>query len=180
MLYVEGVDVTPNPNALKFIINEPILPGTSRNYKNYDEAVNDPFAKAIFEIDGVVGVFYMENFVTIEKKNESLWGDIQKSFAKFVTEFDKTLIPKVEKVTPTQEQSSEILEQINKVLDYRIRPALAADGGGLEVVGFEGLTLSIRYHGACGSCPSAIRGTLVAIENLLKREIHPDIVVIPG
>jgi Fe-S cluster biogenesis protein NfuA len=60
----------------------------------------------------------------------------------------------------------------------RVRPALAGDGGGLEVLGMDGYTVKIRYQGACGSCPSSISGTLMAIEGLLKRDIHPALEVV--
>ena len=70
------------------------------------------------------------------------------------------------------------IEKINEILDHRVRPALAGDGGGLLVKGLDGYTLKVSYQGACGSCPSSIRGTLVAIENLLKREVNPSIEVI--
>lgn len=75
---------------------------------------------------------------------------------------------------------SDLMKQINQVLDQKIRPALANDGGGLEVMGLEGLTLRVRYQGACGSCPSAQRGTLAAIEGLLRRDVHPGIQVLPS
>ena len=70
------------------------------------------------------------------------------------------------------------LIKINKLLDNRVRPALAGDGGGLQVMGIEGYTVKIHYQGACGSCPTAISGTLMAIEGLLKRDIHPAIEVV--
>ena len=67
MLMVEDVDLTPNPHALKFILNEKLLNLETRQYPDKESAQNDPFAKGIFEIDGVVSVFYMDKFVTIEK-----------------------------------------------------------------------------------------------------------------
>ena len=70
------------------------------------------------------------------------------------------------------------LEQINKILDSRVRPGLAGDGGGLEVISFDGQTLEISYHGACGSCPSSTTGTLHFIESLLQAEVSPSIRVI--
>jgi Fe-S cluster biogenesis protein NfuA len=70
------------------------------------------------------------------------------------------------------------LREIDALLDERIRPYLAGDGGWLEIVGLEGNTLRIRYEGACGSCPSSLSGTLMAIENIIKEEIDPDIEVI--
>ena len=181
MLVVQDVDLTPNPQALKFIMNEKILNREARNFKSAEEAQADPLAKGIFEIEGVVSVFYMDKFITVEKKPDYGWGDIQKSFVEFISKFDKTTIPEEESLPElSNEEETELLKKINEILDQRVRPALAGDGGGLEVLGLEGFTLSIRYQGACGSCPSAIRGTLVAIENLLKREINPNIEVIPG
>ncbi|HSU26227.1 MAG TPA: NifU family protein, partial [Pyrinomonadaceae bacterium] len=70
------------------------------------------------------------------------------------------------------------IAQINAILDERIRPYLAGDGGWLEVVGLEENRLKIRYEGACGSCPSSLTGTLMAIENMIRDEIDPDIEVI--
>jgi len=178
MLIVQDVDLTPNPQALKFILNEKLLNRETRSFKNKEEAVNDPLAKGIFDIDGVVSVFYMDKFITIEKDAKVQWGQIQRPFVEFIKNFEKDLIPKEEEIVVTKEEETELLKKINEILDQRVRPALAGDGGGLEVRGLEGLTLKIRYQGACGSCPSAIRGTLVAIENLLKREVNPAIEVV--
>ena len=181
MLMVQDVDLTPNPQALKFILNEKLLQRETRSFANKEEAQSDPLAKEIFEIEGVVSVFYMDKFVTIEKQPSMGWGDVQKLFVSLIQKFDKAQIPAEEEVAPlSSEEESEMLKTINELLDTRVRPALANDGGGLEVLGFSNNTLTIRYQGACGSCPSAIRGTLVAIENLLKREISPAIEVIPG
>lgn len=178
MLLVQDVDLTPNPQALKFILNERLLLKETRSFKNKEEAANDPLAKGIFDIEGVVSVFYMDKFITIEKDPKAGWGQIQRPFVEFIKNFDKSSIPAEEEITMSSEEETELLKKINEILDTRVRPALAGDGGGLEVRGLEGLTLKIRYQGACGSCPSSIRGTLVAIENLLKREVNPSIEVV--
>ena len=73
-----------------------------------------------------------------------------------------------------------MLKQINELLDDRVRPALAGDGGGMEILSLENKALTIRYQGACGSCPSAIAGTLKAIENLLQMEVDEEIAVLSG
>jgi NFU1 iron-sulfur cluster scaffold homolog, mitochondrial len=180
MLKVQDVDLTPNPQALKFILSEKILKKETRNFKNKSEAANDPLAKGVFDINGVVSVFYMDKFITIEKDPAIAWGLIQKPFVEFISSFDKSLIPaEIEGPKLSSQEETVLLKQINDILDQRVRPALAGDGGGLEVKGLEGYTLKIKYQGACGSCPSAIRGTLSAIENLLKREVNPEIEVIP-
>lgn len=181
MLRVQDVDLTPNPQALKFIINERLLVRESRNYSSKEEAKNDPFAAGIFEIEGVCSVFYMEKFVTVEKQPSADWGKIQRRLVSFIESFDTSLLPEEQGIPALNSQEEdELLKSINHFLDVRVRPALAGDGGGLQVLGIDGYTLRIRYQGACGSCPSAISGTLNAIENLLRREINPAIEVIPG
>lgn len=177
---VQDVDLTPNPHALKFILNEKLLNYETRQYSSKKEAENDPFAKAIFEIPGVVSVFYMDKFVTIEKSKEANWGSIQRPFINLLKDFDKNLIPAEKEITVSDKESNELLRKINELLDQKVRPALAGDGGGLEVLGMDGMVVKIRYQGACGSCPSSISGTLMAIEGLLRRDIHPAIQVIPA
>ena len=178
MLQVQDVDLTPNPQALKFILNEKLLNRETRNYKNAAEAENDPLAKGIFAINGVVSVFYMDKFITIEKEPAVAWGLIQRPFVEFIKNFDVATLPhEGSTISVTSEEETALLKKINEILDNRVRPALAGDGGGLEVMGLEGYTLKIRYQGACGSCPSSIRGTLVAIENLLRREVSESIMV---
>lgn len=177
MLMVEDVDLTPNPHALKFILNENLLDVETRQYSTKEEAEDDPFAKGIFEIDGVASVFYMQKFVTIEKDKDANWGQIQKPFIDFLKNFDKSQMPNEREVKSLDENASEILKQINEVIDARVRPALASDGGGLEVLGINGNKVKIRYQGACGTCPTAISGTLMAIEGLLQRDVNPSIQV---
>lgn len=178
MLMVQDVDMTPNPQALKFILNERLLNVETRSFQSKEEAQQDPLAKGVFEIEGVESVFYMDKFVTIEKHPEVGWGVIQKGLLNLLKNFDKSQIPPEEGVPEmTSEEESQILKQIKSILDERVRPALAGDGGGLEVMGLDGNILKIKYQGACGTCPSAIRGTLLAIENLLKREVDPNIQV---
>ncbi len=178
MLMISDVDLTPNPHALKFVLSERLLKFETRQFHNKAEAENDPLAKGIFEIDGVVSVFYMDKFVTIEKSKEANWGQIQRPFINFIKTFDKNLIPEENELKSLNENSGELLKQINKILDERVRPALAGDGGGLQVLGIDGYTVKIHYQGACGSCPTAISGTLMAIEGLLKRDINPALEVI--
>jgi len=175
---VEDVDLTPNPHALKFILNQKLLNYETRQYADKESAKDDPFASGIFNLDGVVSVFYMDKFVTIEKSPDANWGQIQRPFIDFLKSFDETLIPEETVTEPTAEEESELLKKINQLLDQKVRPALAGDGGGLQVLGIDGFTVKIRYQGACGSCPSSISGTLMAIEGVLKRDVNPSIHVV--
>jgi len=177
---VKDVDLTPNPQALKFILNDRILNRETRSFQNVTEAENDPLAKAIFDLGGVVSVFYMDRFITIEKEPDVSWGKIQMPFVNFIKTFDVASIPEEQEMAEENVNTTEALKKINDLLDRSVRPALAGDGGGLEVLDLQDKTLTIRYQGACGTCPSAIQGTLVAIENLVKREIDPAMEVISG
>jgi len=177
MLMVEDVDLTPNPQALKFILNERLLKAETRQFTDKETAQKDPFAKGIFEINGVVSVFYMDKFVTIEKAKDANWGQIQRLFIEFLKSFDLTLLPE-EKEVKIKENEDELLSKINDILNQRVRPYLASDGGGLQVLGVEGNKVMIRYQGACGSCPSSISGTLAAIEGLLKKDLNPALEVV--
>jgi Fe-S cluster biogenesis protein NfuA len=177
MLIVEDVDLTPNPHALKFVLNEKLLKAETRQFPQKESAQDDPFAKGIFEINGVVSVFYMDKFVTIEKAKDASWGQIQRPFIEFLKSFDINLIPGEKEVT-INENEDELIKKINEILNQRVRPYLASDGGGLQVLGVEGNKVMIRYQGACGSCPSSISGTLAAIEGLLKRDLNPALEVV--
>ncbi len=178
MLMVEDVDLTPNPQALKFILNKKLLNFETRQYPDKNSAKNDPFASGIFSLNGVVSVFYMDKFVTIEKSPDTNWGQIQRPFIDFLKSFDPSVIPEETITAPTVDEENELLKKINALLDQKVRPALAGDGGGLQVLGVDGYTVKIRYQGACGSCPSSISGTLMAIEGLLRRDINPSIEVV--
>jgi len=179
MLQIVDVELTPNPHALKFVLNEKLLEFESRNYKSLDEVGEDLWVKDIFNLEGVESVFYMEKFITIEKKPESQWGGIQRGLISIIKNLDKSKILPEKEIPEEEISENELLQKINLIIDQKVRPALANDGGGLKIMGLDGYRLKVRYQGACGSCPSATRGTLAAIENLLRRDVSPSIVVIP-
>ncbi|MDP2301718.1 MAG: NifU family protein [Ignavibacteria bacterium] len=180
MIQVIDVELTPNPQALKFILNEKILKYETRQFQNKDEANSDPLAKLIFDLEGVVSVFYMDKFITVEKTKESQWGQIQRPLVSLLKSFDVSTIPAEQELKGLDEDATQLYRKINEILNQKVRPALAYDGGGLEVLGLDGYTLKIRYQGACGSCPTSIRGTLTAIESLLKKDVNSAIEVIPA
>ena len=146
MLIVEDVELTPNPHALKFILDKILLNFESRQFSIKQDAELDPLAKSIFEIDGVESVFYMDKFITIEKSKLADWSNIQGPFIQFLKNFDVNQIPKEKEVNVTDESSNKLLKQINDVLDKQVRPALAGDGGGLQVIGLQGNTVKIKYQ----------------------------------
>ena len=180
---ISDIEETPNPNAVKFILREPVSNGTAKSFSSPNQAENDPLAKSLFDVGHVVSVFYMDRMVTIEKDDEGDWDELLPALA--------VPIRAAEAVTSAASAAAAVggplaavtsddprLLKINEILDERVRPALMGDGGYLEVLGLTEHTLSIRYQGACGSCPSSLTGTLMAIEGMLKQEVDPELEVI--
>ncbi len=182
---IADIQETPNPNAVKFILKEPVSHGTSHSFKSINDAAGDAFARAIFEVGEVVSVFYMDKMVTVEKTDDSEWDEILPTLAVPIRAAETvaangngSAAKAVGGALAAVLDDDPVVREINALLDERIRPFLASDGGWLEIEAFDGKTLTIRYEGACGSCPSSLTGTLMAIENMIKEEIDPDIDVV--
>lgn len=183
---IADIQETPNPNAVKFILKEPVSHGTSHSFKSAEAAKDDKLASSIFDVGDVVSVFYMDKMVTVEKADEAEWDEILPALAVPIraaeavaySNGDRKAAAAVGGAIAAAASDDPVLAEINELLDDRIRPYLASDGGWLEVLGLENDVLRIRYEGACGSCPSSLTGTLMAIENMIRQEINPDIKVV--
>lgn len=163
---------------MKFVLDGNLLSFGSRP-RHYDLAPppgEDALAARLFSIPSIVSVFYMDNFITLDKTDGPEWLEVERQIDQILSEGHQ-----VSAETAAEKPSDdEKLNRINEVLDAKVRPALAGDGGGLEVLGLKEGNLVIRYQGACGTCPSSIQGTLYAIQNLLRSELQEDINVIAG
>lgn len=182
---VSSIQPTPNPNAFKFLVDVPLAkPGQSLAYAKPEQARSDVLAQAMFAIPGIDTLFFCDNFVTVSMTGQADW----RAIAEQVTRLLESHEP--EPAAPAAAAAAddplatlpkggdpEVMARINALLDDRVRPALAGDGGGLQVMGLEGKTLFIRYQGACGSCPSSTAGTLMAIQRLLQSEVDEELVV---
>src|SRR5258705_381068 len=178
---ISDIEETPNPNAVKFILREAVSNGTVHQYGSREQAENDPLAKSLFDVGHVVSVFYMDRMITIEKDDEGDWDDLLPTLAVPIRAAEADNSPAAAAVggaIAAVTSDDPRLLKINDILDEKVRPALMGDGGYLEVLGLKDHTLSIRYQGACGSCPSSLTGTLMAIEGMLKQEIDPELEVV--
>ena len=187
---IADIQETPNPNAVKFILKEPVSHGTSHSFQSIEDAADDKLAKSLYEIGDVVSVFYMDKMITVEKNDEAEWDEILPTLAVPIRAAEsvggasnsngngKSAAAKVVGAIAAASGDNSPIAEIDALLDERIRPYLASDGGWLEILELENHTLKIRYQGACGSCPSSLTGTLMAIENMIKEEIDPDIEVV--
>jgi len=183
---IADIQETPNPNAVKFILKEPVSHGTSHSFKSAEDAVNDELARSLFDLGSVVSIFYMDKMLTVEKTDDAQWDDLLPEIAVPIRAAPSVAVNGNARSAAAAVGGSiaaaagddPVLGQINALLDERIRPYLAGDGGWLEVLDLSDKTLKIRYEGACGSCPSSLTGTLAAIENLIREEIDPEITVL--
>ena len=181
---ISDIEETPNPNAVKFILREPVSNGVARSYGSVDQVSDDPLAKSLFQVGHVVSVFYMDRMITVEKDDEGDWDDLLPTLAVPIRAAEAVNSPPSEVGTALGGSIAAVtsddprLVKINEILDDKVRPALMGDGGYLEVLGLADHTLSIRYQGACGSCPSSLTGTLMAIEGMLKQEVDPELEVV--
>jgi NFU1 iron-sulfur cluster scaffold homolog, mitochondrial len=186
---IDNIEETPNPNAVKFVLKEPVTAGgTTRSFHNAAEAAEDPLAGPLFEVGDISSVFYMDKMITVEKADGADWDDLLPRLAVPI----RAAAAVAANVGATQPapaagvggplgallSDDPRLARINEILDEKVRPYLASDGGWLEVLSLQDKTLTIRYQGACGSCPSSISGTLMGIEGLIRQEIDPDLEVV--
>ncbi|MBI3481010.1 MAG: NifU N-terminal domain-containing protein [Nitrosomonadales bacterium] len=172
---IADIEDTPNPNAVKFVLKERLTWGTAHSFASSEAAAADPLAAALFAIPHVTNVYYMDKWITVTQDGEADWPTLVREIAMPIREAEAAVKPAADAESSFEDDEPR-LAAIRKLLDEQIRPALMADGGDLQIVGLEENLLTIRYFGACGSCPSSLAGTLSAIGNL-ARTIEPDIEV---
>jgi Fe-S cluster biogenesis protein NfuA len=148
-------------------------------------------ATAIFATGVVTELYVTPEFATVTKTADADWLPLRRRVRE-VLEATEPAVRAVDAVAtdkprlrpgskiPAEGSEAEMLGRILVVLEQAIMPALAGDGGGLEVLGFENRVLTIRYQGACGTCPSSAAGTLDAIRRMLRQGVDPDIEVVPA
>ena len=171
MAKIKEIERTPNPDAMRFVLAEPLTNGTTRSFENAAEAEGDELASALFAIDNVINVYYVDKYVTVTQDGKAVWSELLRKLAPPIRDSE------VHVSKEAQESDDPRLQEINRMLDEQVRPYLLADGGGLKVLGLESNRLKVHYQGACGTCPTATTGTLYAIESMVKR-VDPEIEVV--
>jgi len=184
-------DPTPNPDAIKFVLDGQIVAAGSRSFRDR-VLCEDPVAKRLFEIEEVVSVFFVSNVVTVTKDPFGDWSVLIPRINQVLEEATEGLEPtqtvRATPATPSFEGAEtdpaffektyeEKVAKINATFDEAVRPGLAFDGGGLRVVEIVDKIVRIQYEGACGSCPSSTSGTLSFIESVLRGRVHPELEV---
>jgi len=174
------VDMTPNPNALKFIVNLPVKNSGNSTYRSPTECGENKLAKELFTVRGVDQLHIFENIITVSKFSYQDWSEVEDQIINII----KQKMPEHDAdyfdPDPEEERRRNLpqdMKDIEAVLDKTIRPGLQGDGGDIQTVKYENNVLLVKYQGACGTCPSSTTGTLEAIRAILKDEYNPDIEV---
>lgn len=171
-------EATPNPATLKFLPGQTVLRSGSADFTSAGTASRSPLAQALFEVDGVTGVFLGTDFVTVTKAEPASWqvlkplvlGTIMEHF----TAGRAVLREDGAEDAPEEvyaAEDGELVSQIKELLDTRVRPAVAMDGGDIVFRGFEDGIVYLHMQGACSGCPSSTATLKMGIENMLKHYI---------
>ncbi|MCB1538185.1 MAG: NifU family protein [Alphaproteobacteria bacterium] len=176
-------EATPNPDAIKFIPGTPVAPGGSFDYRMAADADKSPLARRLFKIAGVDGVYLGHDFVSVTKAADDDWAVLKPRILAAIMDHALSGLPTVEGVsTPAATQNAEdgeVVAQIRDILDERVRPAVAMDGGDIVFDRFEDGVVYLHMRGACSGCPSATATLKNGIENMLRhfvpevREVRP-------
>ncbi len=172
---------TPNPYALKFVLNVPLKNKGRATFYSKTDCVNLPLFHSLFDIHGLKQIFIFQNQMTLTHDGSLNEMEIEQRVTAVVgtriTVHDPDFLSFEEErsavtttsASPKSKKTPEMLK-MEQILDRTVRPGLQADGGDLEILSVKEDEVRISYQGACGGCPSAMMGTLEAIENILKHE----------
>ena len=172
---------TPNPATLKFLPGQTVLEAGTADFPSADTAGKSPLASRLFGVDGVTGVFFGTDFVTVTKAEGVEWDVIKPAILGAIMEHFQSGQPVMEGENTASGhaehsgEDAEIVSQIKELLDTRVRPAVAQDGGDIVFYGFERGIVYLHMQGACAGCPSSTLTLKMGIENLLRHYI-PEVV----
>ncbi len=163
---------TPNPATLKFLPGCAVMASGTANFTSPNECGNSPLAETLFRTDGVVGVFLGSDFVTVTKSGDRDWDILKPLVLGAIMEHFQSGRPVVEgAVAGTDDGAAEddgVVAQIKELIDTRVRPAVAQDGGDIIYKGFEDGVVFLHMQGACAGCPSSTATLKHGIENMLR------------
>ena len=169
-------EITPNPNSLKFIPGKPVSKSGPIEITNKDE-INNDLIRNVLSINGVTGIFLGEDFLSVNKEENKDWEDVKHIVISLINEFysrgkefviDKNIDDKKQKDFP------EIEKKIIKILETKIRPAVARDGGDIKFQEFKDGVVKVKLQGSCAGCPSSTMTLKQGVQNMLCHYI-PDV-----
>jgi len=166
---------TPNPATLKFLPGRTVVTGAPVDMPNPDAAQRSPLAERLFQVEGVTGVFLGGDFITVTKRTDKQWDLLKPALLGIIMEHFVANRPVLSEAAAgaveMAEEDDEIVSQIKELLDTRVRPAVAQDGGDIVFRGFERGIVYVHLQGSCSGCPSSTATLRMGIENMLKHYV---------
>jgi len=167
---------TPNPNVLKFLPGRDVAPLGAREFLNIDQAAASPLAEALFNLEDVAGVFFGADYVSVTKAAHGLdWSEMKPPILAAIMDHFTSGAPllRTEEAVADAGEDTEIVAEIKALLDSRIRPAVAQDGGDILFDSFDedSGVLSLRMRGACAGCPSSSATLKAGVEQMMKHYV---------
>lgn len=180
-MFIETED-TPNPATLKFLPGRTVMAAGTADFAGPDAAGSSPLARAMFGLPEVTRVFLGADFITVTKTHDADWSLLKPQVLGVIMDHFLSGLPVIEGASEDEddevevaEEDREIVAQIRELIETRVRPAVAMDGGDIVLRGFRDGVVQLRLHGACSGCPSS-RATLKhGIENMLKHYV-PEVI----
>jgi Fe-S cluster biogenesis protein NfuA len=174
---------TPNPATLKFLPGRDVMGDGTANFPTAETADRSPLAQRLFQVEGVTGIFFGSDFVTVTKAEDREWSLMKPAILGVIMEHFVAGKPVMlegadaPQETAVAEEDEEIVSQIKDLLDTRVRPAVAQDGGDIIFRGFEEGVVYLHMQGSCSGCPSSTATLKMGIENMLKHYV-PEVVAV--
>ena len=174
-MFIQTED-TPNPETLKFIPGSVILKTGSADFSSKESTSDSPLASRLFDIDGVSRVFLATDFISVTKDPQLDWNNLKPSILRGIMEHYSSGLPAINEIEDKQSVSinvedTETIKQIKDLLETRVRPAVAMDGGDITFCSFESGVVTLQMKGACAGCPSSTATLKMGIENMLRHYI---------
>ena len=177
-------EFTPNPSSLKFLLGKIVMGKGTADFRNVEEAKRSSLALNLFKIEGVVGVFFGSDFISITKSDNYEWQMLNPSISETIIEYYKSgvaiiLQEKENNIDTSNTRDSEAVVKIKEIIDTKVRPAVARDGGDITFQSFDNGIVYLHMLGSCSGCPSSTATLKAGIENMLKhyipevREVRP-------
>ena len=169
-------ETTPNPNSLKFLSEKIISSiGTEEFQKNNTKDLKNPFIKELLEFNGVELVLVSKNFLSVKKNDKTSWNELKPMVISHLNHYfennDEPILKEIKKNEEILNNEDETVKKIIDVLNTKIRPAVARDGGDIKFKSFDNGVVKVELQGSCSGCPSSLMTLKQGVQNLLKHYV---------
>ncbi len=177
------IQMTPNPNALKFVTNKDVISSGKASYNTLEQCTN-PLAALLMAQEGIKQILFFENVITVTKHPHIDWDDLEEQIKDIMKQQMPEHDPNIQEILAKKPETTDVKVapsvmnskyiELNAIFDAMIRPGLQRDGGDIEITDIQDDVVKVNYQGACHSCPSASIGTLQFIQSVVN-EYNPEL-----